>query len=192
MKSANSWADDLRVASVARVRAIATTRAWWWSRDSGASAALRLIASPLAEAAQLDHAAGLVGVTRHERVELRLRLDHIEQAPGDALVERADRCLVLAHRVAVGAVAQADPETVSIGPLDRRLEPERGQRDLERVRGEVLLRRSQLVADLPTGLLHAAQPSRSRVQRAREPAAEILIRARGSPAGPGVGGDRPR
>ncbi len=58
-----------------------------------------------AKATQLDQAARFVGIVGHEGGELGARVEHVQQAARDALVQRADRRLVLAHCVAIGAIA---------------------------------------------------------------------------------------
>ena len=65
-----------------------------------------------AHPAELDEAAGGVGIARHEIDQLAVGLEHVEQSEGDAAMQGADHRLVLAYGVAVWAVAQAQTRLV--------------------------------------------------------------------------------
>src|SRR4051794_19889359 len=103
---------------------------------------------------QLDQATGLVWIARHEPGELRRRSDGVKQSARQASMQSAHDGLVLAHRIAVRAVAQRVREPVTFIDRPPRLEAERRERCMH-----LLLRaprhafRSELAADLSSGLL---------------------------------------
>ena len=75
----------------------------------------------------------MVGVVRLEPGELDVGRHHVEQPARDASVQCADDRLVLADRIPVGAVRQADRDVLARPGLCPGLEAERGQRCLERI-----------------------------------------------------------
>src|SRR5262245_450374 len=91
---------------------------WPPTKNAIASTCSQRIASQRSSIAQLDQAAGGLGVARHERRDLGLRADPVEQPARDAAVERADDIPVLARRRAVRAVAQAIRQLALAGGLE--------------------------------------------------------------------------
>lgn len=143
------------------------------------------------KATQLDQATGPVGIVGHKAREPRLRLEDVEEAASDALVKGADDGLVLVHRGAIWAVAQTDRDLIGTPVGDERPKPERGEAPLKRSRIVVGLVGSELSADFPPSVLDLAQTAVPVLERARQPAAEILICAWGAPPGLSIWGDRP-
>lgn len=132
-------------------------------------------------ARDVDHAAGEVGVTGFKPGEPGFGGRDVQQSAGDAPVQRANRGLVLADGVAVGAVAQPDREAPALCRFELRLEAERAQRRLQRVLGARVVGRGKLRSDLTTSGFDPAKTARS--DRTREPYSEVRVGVGGASTG---------
>ena len=119
--------------------------------------------------------------------QLRLRFQRVEQPVGDAAMQRADDLLVLAHRLAVGAVAQ--PVGQRSGESASRSGWKPSEASVACIR---LLRRLGLARGRARGRSRDRRlDSRRRPARgdhAGEPAAEVGVSARRVAAGPAASG----
>ena len=109
----------------------------------------------------------------------------------EAAVQGADDVLVLAYRVAVGAVAQPAAQPPFRLTLDLGLEAERGQQVADRLLGRRGGRRGELLSDPAAGGLDLAQAGGRGGNAAREPDRERAVGVRRVAAGAGGGRDRP-
>jgi hypothetical protein len=139
----------------------------------------------------VDLAAGAVGIVGDEARERGGGSEPVEQAAGEAAVQRADDVLVLAHGVAVRAVAQPAAQPSLRPRVELGLKPQRREHVADRLLGRRRSSRGEFLADLAAGGLDLAQARGRRGNRAGEPASERAIGVRRVAAGPGGRGDRP-
>jgi hypothetical protein len=132
-------------------------------------------------ARDVDQAAGEVGVTGFKPGEPGFGGRYIQQTASDAPVQRANRGLVLADGVAIGAVAQPEREAPTLCRFELRLESERAQRRLQRVLGARVVGRGKLHSDLTASGFDPAKTARS--DRTREPSSEVRVGSGGASTG---------
>ena len=139
----------------------------------------------------LDQAAGLAWVVWLERGDLGVRLEHVEEPPRHALVQRTNGGLVFTYRVAIRAVAQAERQRAAGLCLQGWLKAQRRQRVPERLDGARPIGRGQLTTDLAPAGLETARCRASRSHGPGEPAAEVAVGAGRLASRAGIGRDRP-
>lgn len=142
-------------------------------------------------AGELDQTACLVGVVRLERGELGGGRDHVEQSAGEAPMQSADDRLVLASRVAVRAVGQANRGVPSCVQRWTRLKPQCGQRRLEGLFAGCASLRGQLPSDLAARRFDSAQAARARSGGTCQPPRQVGVGTWRPSTGRRVGRDPP-
>src|SRR5579875_52819 len=143
------------------------------------------------DVAELNYAAGNVGVVGHECSKSSAGCQHVEQAARDAPVKRTDDRLALTCHIAVGAVAKVVGQPAVSAPRHRGLVAECGKRGLKRLGFADCPAGCQLPADLTPGGLDTALPAAAGADRACQPTAEIMVCVRSLAGWAGARSDCP-
>jgi hypothetical protein len=144
------------------------------------------------KALDLDQAPRHVRVLGHEARQPRRRGQLVQQTPREPPMQRADDGLVLADRLAIGAVAQPENDSSHLCWLALGSEAQRGKGPAHRLLGP---RSASAGLKFPTqpppGTFHLPQPSRARRNAASQPAREPGVGIPRLAAGKSVGRNRP-